>query len=130
MHCLGYASAHLLVDSQQNFGIDLLSLVALTGGWQAKVKDGFDLSHLEINWNREVVRCPNHKHSHLWTPGKDCYGKPIIHIEFKRSVYLKCPLHSQCTRAKGQPRTLTIKVQEEYQALETARVRQTTEEFK
>lgn len=126
----GYTSAHLLVDSQQNFGIDLLGPVALTSGWQAKAKDGFDLSHFEIDWKQKLVRCPNHKRSHLWTPGKDYYGKPIIHIEFERSVCLKCPLRSQCTRAKDQPRTLTIKVQAEYQALEAARVRQTTEEFK
>lgn len=126
----GYTSAHLLVDSQRNFGIDLLSPVALISGWQAKAKDGFDLSHFEIDWKRKVVRCPNHKRSHLWTPGKDYYGKPIIHIEFKRSVCLKCPMRSQCTHAKDQPRSLTIKIQEEYQALEAARVRQTTEEFK
>ncbi|MBD2077244.1 IS1182 family transposase [Phormidium sp. FACHB-592] len=126
----GYTSAHLLVHSQQGFGIDLLSPVARNSGWQAKAKDGFDLAHFEIDWKRKVVRCPNHKRSHLWTPGKDSYGKPIIHIEFKRSVCLKCPMRSQCTRSKEQPRNLTIKVQEEYQALEAARERQKTEEFK
>jgi hypothetical protein len=33
----------------QNFGIDLLSPVSLTSGWQAKAKDGFDLFHFEID---------------------------------------------------------------------------------
>jgi transposase len=39
-------------------------------------------------------------------------------------------MRSHCTRAKEQPRTLTIKVQEEYQALEAARIRQATKAFK
>jgi len=39
-------------------------------------------------------------------------------------------MRSQCTRSKEQPRNLTIKVQEEYQALAAARVRQTTEVVK
>ncbi|MBW4490863.1 MAG: transposase [Trichocoleus desertorum ATA4-8-CV12] len=67
----GYTSAQLLVKSQKDYGIDLLSSVALDSGWQAKAKDGFDLSQFEIDWTRKVVRCPNHKQSHLWTPGKD-----------------------------------------------------------
>jgi transposase len=41
-----------------------------------------------------------------------------------------CPVRSQCTRSKRSPRELTLKLPEEYQALQQARERQTTDEFK
>jgi transposase len=42
----------------------------------------------------------------------------------------KCPVRPQCTHAKIAPRELTLKLPEEYQILQQARIRQETDEFK
>ena len=43
---------------------------------------------------------------------------------------LTCPVRSQCTRSKVNPRGLTLMIREDYEALANARIRQTTAEFK
>ena len=43
---------------------------------------------------------------------------------------LTCPVRSQCTRSKVNPRGLTLMIREDYEALADARIRQTTAEFK
>ena len=65
-----------------------------------------------------------------WKNSHDSYGKPFIHVEFRHSHCSACPVRSQCTRAKVNPRGLTLMVQEDYEALAKARERQTTAEFK
>jgi len=42
---------------------------------------------------------------------------------------LTCSARAQCTRAKRQPRNLTLLSQEEHEAMQVARHRQETEEF-
>ena len=58
------------------------------------------------------------------------YGKPVIRVEFRKSDCLACPARSQCTRAKVNPRGLTLMIQEDYEALAKARERQKTAQFK
>ena len=53
----------------------------------------------------------------------------MIYVEFRQRDCKSCPVRSQCTRAKTNPRGLTIKVHEDYEALERARERQKTELF-
>ena len=51
-------------------------------------------------------------------------------IEFRKKHCLACPVRQKCTRAKVNPRGLTLMVREEYEALINARQRQKTTEFK
>jgi transposase len=127
---LGYTSAQLIASSQREYQVDLFGPVALNAKWQAKEGEGFDLSHFQVNWKKKVVHCPQGKRSHSWKNSHDSYGKPIIHIEFRKSHCSACPVRSQCTRAKVNPRGLTLMVQEDYEALAKARERQKTAEFK
>ena len=127
---LGYTSAQLIVSSQKEHQVDLFGPVALNVKWQAKEGEGFDLSHFQINWKRKVVYCPQGKRSQSWKNSHDAYGKPTIHVEFRKSHCSACPVRSQCTRAKVNPRGLTLMVQEDYEALVKARERQQTAEFK
>lgn len=127
----GYTSARLLFGSEQDYNIDLLGPVALNVKWQAKAGLGFDLSHFQIDWKDKTVYCPQGKQSYLWKNNKDIYGKPVIYVEFRQNDCSACLVRSQCTRAKkNNPRGLTIQVQEEYEALQKARERQKTEQFK
>ncbi|MEL7079590.1 MAG: transposase [Cyanobacteria bacterium J06582_2] len=127
---LGYTSAQLIASSQRDYEIDLFGPVALNAKWQAKEGAGFDMSNFRINWKRKAVYCPQGKRSRLWKNSHDAYGKPIIHIEFRKKHCLACPVRQKCTRAKVNPRGLTLMVQEEHEALTNARIRQTTAEFK
>ncbi len=124
-----YTSAQLLSGSEQDYNIDLLGPVALNVGWQAKAGLGFDLSHFQIDWEQKAVYCPQGKRGYLWKKNKNTYGKPVIYVEFRQRDCLACPVRSQCTHAKTNPRGLTIQVQSEYEALQKARVRQKTEQF-
>jgi transposase len=124
-----YTSAQLLSSSERDYNIDLLGPVALNVGWQAKAGLGFDLSHFKIDWQQKAVYCPQGKRSYLWKKNKNFYDKPLIYVEFRQRDCLACPVRSQCTRAKTNPRGLSIQVQSDYEALQKARVRQKTEEF-
>ena len=126
----GYTSAQLITSSQKEYGIELFGPVALNAKWQAKEGAGFDMSHFRVNWKRKVVYCPQGKRSRLWKNSHDSYGKPIIHVEFRKSHCSACPVRSQCTRALKNPRGLTLMLQEDYEALAKARQRQKTTEFK
>ena len=126
----GYTSAQLIVSSQKEYDIDLFGPVALNAKWQAKEGAGFDMSQFRINWQRKVVYCPQGKRSRIWKNSHDSYGKPTIHAEFRQSHCSACPVRSKCTRAKKNPRGLTLMIQEDYEALTNARQRQKTEEFK
>ncbi|PSM45462.1 IS5/IS1182 family transposase [Chroococcidiopsis sp. CCALA 051] len=125
----GYTSAQLLSSSERDYNIDLCGPVALNVGWQAKAGLGFDLSHFQIDWKQKAVYCPQGKRSYLWKKNKDGYGKPVIYVEFRQRDCLACPVRSQCTRAKTNPRGLTIQTQSDYEALQKARERQKTEQF-
>lgn len=127
---LGYTSAQLIASSQRDYQIDLFGPVALNAKWQAKEGAGFDMSHFRVNWKRKAVYCPQGKRSRLWKNSHDSYGKPIIHVEFRKRHCSACPVRAQCTRAPVNPRGLTLMVQEDYEALANARIRQTTAEFK
>ncbi len=127
---LGYTSAQLIASSQRDYQIDLFGPVAENAKWQAKEGKGFDMSHFRVNWKRKVVYCPQGKRSRFWKNSHDSYGKPVIRVEFRKNHCLACPVRSQCTRSKDNPRGLTLMIQEDYEALANGRQRQKTAEFK
>lgn len=127
---LGYTSAQLIASSQRDYQIDLFGPVAENAKWQAKEGKGFDMSHFRVNWKRKVVYCPQGKRSRFWKNSHDSYGKPVIRVEFRKNHCLACPVRSQCTRSKDNPRGLTLMIQEDYEALANARQRQKTAAFK
>ena len=125
----GYTSARLMKESERDYQIDLFGPVAKNGGWQARAGLGFDLSHFQIDWKQRKVYCPEGKQSRSWKKGKDNYGKPIIHVEFRQNECKECPVRSLCTRAPVHARGITLLPQLDYEALQKARERQQTEEF-
>jgi hypothetical protein len=67
----GYVDGTLLVESLQDFGLELIGPVRPDVSWQAKAPDGYDLSQFQIDWDKQQVTCPEGKHSQSWTPSKD-----------------------------------------------------------
>ncbi len=126
----GYMSTRLIQTSQDEYGVDLFGPVSTGSGWQAQAGQGFDLSHFKIDWKRQVAKCPQGKCSRDWKVGQDNYGNSVIHVGFRERDCAKCPVRSQCTRAKTAPRELTVKLPQAYRVLQEARARQEIDEFK
>jgi len=65
-----------------------------------------------------------------WNPKKDNYGNDLIHVQFPRPVCLSCEYRSSCTRSKKQPRTLLLRPQAQYEALQETRKNQKTQQWR
>ncbi len=126
----GYTDAEVLVTSQQVHGVTVVGPVAQDPSWQAQAGEGFDKASFVVDWDAERVTCPAGKHSLSWLPCTDPTKFAAIHVRFARRDCLACPMRSRCTKAKIEPRELMLQTREEYEALQTARHRQATAEFK
>jgi transposase len=126
----GYIEAQQLVESQSKYGVELIGPPQGNGRWQQEQGQGFDLAHFHIDWEREKATCPAGKISSSWIPAVDARGNPFINIAFAKADCSQCPSLSQCTKAKSQRRTINIKPQELHEALQKARQREQTEDFK
>ena len=59
----GYVDGPLLVDSLQEFGIELTGPVRPDVSWQAQAANGYDLSQFQIDWEKQQVTCQEGKQS-------------------------------------------------------------------
>jgi transposase len=127
----GFLDAELLVESQEHYDVDLLGPTRLDYHWQAREGAGFDAQHFQIDWDRQHATCPAGKASISWTPAMDNRDNPVIKIKFSTKDCRHCTKLAQCVRSKKRDprRTLTIRPQPQYQALQTARQREATPAF-
>jgi transposase len=125
----GYTDAQVLVDSQQKYGVTLIGPVADDPSWQARTGTGFDKSQFVVDWERQVVTCPMGKQSISWLPHTYPKSGMRWEVRFARKDCTPCPHRAQCTRAKKEPRLLGLQAREQYEALQAARHRQTTDAF-
>jgi transposase len=125
----GYMEIDLLLDSQ-NKGIDLVGPVPSSKSWQDRVEGAFDHTQFQIDWEKQVVTCPNHKTSAHCAKRKTWRGTPSFTFVFDKMDCLPCSMRVRCSRAKNVGRTLTLYPKEQYEAQLAARQRQQTEEFK
>ena len=68
--------------------------------------------------------------SRAWKPTHNQHGQDVIHVEFDRQTCARCPLRARCTKSKTVGREITLRPREYHIALQTARQRQMTPEFK
>jgi transposase len=127
----GYVDAELLHRSQQDYGIDLVGPTRGDYKWQAQQQTGFAASQFPIDWQAEQATCPEGHTSISWTPAIDKRKNEVIKIKFSMKDCQACPSRPLCTHAARYPRrTITVRREPHYQALQQARERATTEEFK
>lgn len=126
----GYIEATQLVESQREYGVDLIGRPQGNGRWQHEQGNGFDISHFVVDWERQEVTCPAGKKSSTMKRMVDGRGNDVLHANFRKADCSQCASLSQCTKAKGKQRTINVKPQELHEALQTARQREKTEEFK
>jgi transposase len=126
----GYVDAELLVTSQTEHSIELLGPVRPDVSWQAKEGKGFDISAFVIDWKAGTVTCPMGQTSVDWTPTRDNWGNDTIHIGFHRRTCAACPSRSLCTRAKSDPREITLRPRPLHEALQNVRAQQETDAWR
>jgi Transposase DDE domain len=125
----GDTDAEILVGSDQAYGVTIVGPVAADPSWQAREATGIDNSAFTIGWETHTATCPRGKQSRKWQPDTDVAGQDVIQIRFAKKDCQACAVRSACTRAKTEPRTLTVRTQGDHEVLQAARQRQKTVEF-
>jgi transposase len=125
-----YTSADQLLDSRRNYDIDLIGPVAGGGSWQGKADKGYDVHCFAVDWEAQMVTCPQGKTNQSWHLRRDKYGHPYLAIRFRPDDCRACASRSDCTRSKRGVRVLSLRPQAEHEALQAARARQETDAFK
>ena len=125
----GYVDAELIAHSQHLHQIDLIGPVLPDTSWSSKEPGRFAHSHFLIDWEAKSVRCPAGQKSRDWGHIPDRHGKPSLRVRFPLPLCRVCPLHAQCTPTAAK--VLILRPDEPtYQALQQARQRQETPEFR
>jgi transposase len=124
-----YVSAPLLHDSQNGYEVDLVGPAAVDTSWQAREQTGHDIHTFVIDWESQKVTCPQGHSSHRWTEHA-VRDQPMVTVRFHADVCTDCPARALCTKAKTEPRILRFFARAPYLALEAARQRQETDDFK
>lgn len=126
---LGYVTSEFLVSSQENYGIELIGPVRSDPSRLAKHHPKFASSNFQIDWSKKIAICPRGNQSRTWSEKIDKSGQSVIDIRFSQSTCKSCKSRSRCTRAKTEPRGLTIRTQKEHTALQNRRQIQNSPEF-
>ena len=125
-----YVDGQHLYTSQKQYGVDLFGPVPPNVTWQTKAGQGFALPCFGIDWDAQTVTCPQGRVSQSWQPGQDPNGHEVIRVQFSRADCRGCACRDQCTKSETLPRGLQFRPRPEYEALQTARLRQETDQFK
>ena len=124
----GYVDAELLVASRGQYEVDLVGPTRPDYRWQAKAANGFAAGAFRIDWASRRATCPEGRTSASWTPAVDRGHNDVIKVKFALADCRSCPRRTECTKAPR--RTITIRPQDQYVALQTARSREETDEFR
>ncbi len=129
-----YGSTDLVLDSQKEYGIELICPMRPDNSWQARTEGAYDIPCFNIDWERQQVICPEGKTNRYWQKGERD-GSSKISVQFHPDDCQSCPSRSKCTRSKGTrgrpgSRELTLSPQKEYETLHRLRQFQKTKAFK
>lgn len=126
----GYTDAELLVESSQQYGIELIGPVARDGSRQAVENQGFDLTQFTLDFEKQVAACPMGTQSDRWKPTRNARGAIYLRAVFPAAVCQGCEKRPLCTRSESRGRTLYLHPEKEHQALHRQREVQKTPEFR
>ncbi|HZA25932.1 MAG TPA: IS1182 family transposase, partial [Dehalococcoidia bacterium] len=127
----GFLNAQLLVESQRHYGVELLGPTRRTRRWQTRAGDGFGLDKFVLDFQGRKAICPEGKESQEWVPRVDNRRNDSIYIRFSSSDCGPCPSREKCTKSKAKypRRSLTVRPQEQYQALKLRREQEETASY-
>jgi transposase len=126
----GYTDSRVLIDSQEEYGVTIMGPVADDPSWQARAGEGFDKGSFIVDWEGRMVTCPAGKQSISWLPSTSLKNGVAFEARFARKDCAPCPFRPQCTRSKTEPRIIGLQTREQHEALQAARHRQTTDQFR
>jgi transposase len=104
--------------------------VADDPSWQARSKTGFAKAQFKVDWDKRIVTCPSGKESTSWLANTYPKNGVVWEARFARQDCTPCQFREQCTHAKSEPRIIGLQERAHHEALQQARTRQTTEEFR
>jgi transposase len=116
----GYSDSHSMIKAVQEYGIDMVMLMRTDHSWQARAGQGYALSDFYIDWEAELVTCPQGKQSASWVQGHDKKGQLRFEVMFNTTDCDPCPARSLCTNSKRRRRKITIRSQNEAQLIREA----------
>jgi transposase len=93
---MGYTSAPLLFDSQDDYGVTLFGPVWEKHTWQQAT--GYEIDAFSIDWENRTVTCPQGHTSNPWTMRDHRRNHELTRVKFKRVECEPCPVHDLCTR--------------------------------
>jgi transposase len=122
----GYVTSHVLSTSSERFGVEVIGPTLGNVRWQANTDGGIDASQFVIDWEHKQAICPQGHTSISWTPTLDNRKNEIIKIRFSTRDCQVCPSQSRCTHSQSKVprRLLSVRPQEQQEALQAARRRQ------
>ena len=126
---MGYASTNLLLHARKEYGIEQVCPMRPDNTWQATTEGAFDISYFSIDWERQVVTCPEGKQSVYWLSSPR-YNLPKYLVKFDTADCQGCPQKAKCTRSRLERRELVFSPKEDFLALQQARQAQQTDAFK
>jgi transposase len=125
----GYGSGTAFVSSQRDYGLDLFGPARPDVSWQANTEGAYDLSYFDIDFEQRTVTCPQGHTTRQWYERTGSRGKPAISVKFPTTICRNCPVRERCTTAKTG-RQVGFIPEPEFSALQAARQREQTDEFK
>jgi transposase len=125
----GYGSGTAFVQSGEDYGVDLFGPARPDVSWQASIEGAYDLSYFKIDFDARTVTCPQGHTTQHWYERTGSRGKPAISAQFPTTVCRACPGRERCTTAKAG-RQVGFIPEPEFSALQVARQREQTDEFK
>ncbi len=126
----GYIDARRLLSSRTRHDVDLLGPTCGAYHRRARENKGFAAQDFTIDWERHHAVGPAGQTSANWVPTQDPKGNPVIRVNFASSTGKACPHRLDCVDADGVRRTLTLQLPELQIALQAARQREGTAEFR
>ena len=124
----GYPSAQLLVSSQTDYEITLITPMLADTSPQARAGAGFDRTAFAVDVDAQHATCPQGHTSSSWNPATQ-RGTPTIVITFAKADCVPCPVRDLCTTSASQRRQLTVHTRQVHQAQLTARAAAGTKDF-
>jgi len=124
-----YVSAEHLVTSQADRAIDLVGPAPPDPSWQTRAGEGFGAAQFVIDWAAHQATCPEGKPSAGWTATQDSGGQAAVQIRWSQAACGGCPVRSKCVQGR-RPRTVLLRTQAQHAALQAARARQHTADFR
>ncbi len=126
----GYISAKRLIESRDTPAIELIGPVPVDPSWQAHTPGACEVSQFHIDWDHQVLTCPQGEPSIAWHRGQHAKGEASVQVWFAQPTCQACPLRAHCTTAQATGRSMTVRFpHERHEMLLAARARQQTPEF-